>query len=365
MRIKSLLSGLYSFVPILYSSTGSASRPASARYCYSVWLRHLVTLFGHGIKQIPETITEIGPGNSLGTGLCGLLSGVQKYYSCDIKQFYSIEADLKIFDELVELFRHREPIPDDQEFPNVRPILNSYEFPYHIFPELHLQSCLSEERLCIVRQSLRESVTDTSTDRAIQIKFFIPSEQWDVLRPGTVDLVYSQAVMEYLDNPHEAYHDYYQMLRPGGVMSHQIDFRSHGLANEWDGHWVYSNFTWKIICGRRPAIISRLPHSYHIEAQIKAGFTIIADIKNQCKATVERGKLSKRFSALSDEDRSTGTSHIISARRPTTHSEKDKSRSEWITSDRHASMKLSTQAIIITSFSFGTHYLHLFHYRSF
>ena len=53
----------------------------SARYCYAVWLRHLIHVRRCGLRGIPETVAELGPGGSIGCGLAALLSGCARYYA--------------------------------------------------------------------------------------------------------------------------------------------------------------------------------------------------------------------------------------------------------------------------------------------
>src|SRR5689334_3926898 len=52
--------------------TGGSS---SARYCYSVWLRHLSMAARLGLNTDPKDVAELGPGHSIGVGLAALLSG--------------------------------------------------------------------------------------------------------------------------------------------------------------------------------------------------------------------------------------------------------------------------------------------------
>src|SRR5439155_15929655 len=84
----------------------------SPRYCYSVWLRHLLTLNSYGFRIAGAQVGELGPGDSVGIGLAALLSGAARYVGLDIVPF-SVKADLTtIFEQLVEMFLRREPIPD-------------------------------------------------------------------------------------------------------------------------------------------------------------------------------------------------------------------------------------------------------------
>ena len=101
----------------------------SARYCYAVWLRHLIHVRRCGLRGIPETVAELGPGGSIGCGLAALLSGCARYYALDAVNKISVDQNLRVFDELVELFLGRSSIPDGREFPEIYPPLETYEFP--------------------------------------------------------------------------------------------------------------------------------------------------------------------------------------------------------------------------------------------
>ena len=52
---------------------------SSPRYCYSVWLRHLVLLSNYDFKVNNSRVGEFGPGDSIGIGLAALLSGAAQY----------------------------------------------------------------------------------------------------------------------------------------------------------------------------------------------------------------------------------------------------------------------------------------------
>lgn len=131
-KLPPIVKGILTWVPILNAwrlhraSTGGTNNP---RYCYSVWLRHLATLIPHGFRVHGARIGELGPGDSIGGGLAALLCGADHYVGLDVVPF-SANADLlKTFDELVQLYSRREPIPDHNEFPRVRPRLECYDFP--------------------------------------------------------------------------------------------------------------------------------------------------------------------------------------------------------------------------------------------
>jgi hypothetical protein len=105
MKIRPLVSGVLSNTPLWKRTQKESGGTDSSRYCYSVWLRHLSIAHEVGLSTRPNSIAELGPGNSLGTGLAGLITGAQRYYAFDVVKHSKLEKNLKILDELGELFR--------------------------------------------------------------------------------------------------------------------------------------------------------------------------------------------------------------------------------------------------------------------
>src|SRR5712691_8294749 len=115
--MRQMLFGAATYVPGVYSLVAKRQGEGhSARYCYAVWLRHLVLAHRHGLNALPRAVAELGPGTSLGVGLAALISGVDTYYACDVVRHANMNRSLQLFDELVALFRLCEAIPGDQEF---------------------------------------------------------------------------------------------------------------------------------------------------------------------------------------------------------------------------------------------------------
>ena len=85
-------------------------------------------------------------------------------------------------------------------------------------------------------------------------------------------------------------------------MSHQIDFRSHNLTDEWNGHWAYPNWLWALIVGRRPYLINREPHSEHVKIMQEKEYEIECDLVKLMSNGIPRSKLSAEWKGLSDED---------------------------------------------------------------
>jgi hypothetical protein len=70
MKLKQVIYGMAKFVPGInkYRAKGIGETDY-ARYCYSIWLRHWVLAKSSGFNPYPKIGAELGPGDSLGTGL--------------------------------------------------------------------------------------------------------------------------------------------------------------------------------------------------------------------------------------------------------------------------------------------------------
>ena len=301
MKVRTLLGGIASYIPGLYElfSRGTGGT-ISARYCYSVWLRHLVMAYKNGLSTQPDIIAELGPGDSIGIGLAALLSGANKYYAFDVVEYASSKRNIEVFNELVDLFKKREKIPDETEFPRVRPLLESYKFTSDILTNERLNKTLKKDRIESIRNAL--STLNTKDNNNIQISYFVPWHDSNIIKEESIDMIYSQAVLEHVDNLAYTYKALYRWLKPGGFMSNDIDFTCHGMAKEWNGHWAYSDIIWKIMKGRKPYLINRQPHSSHIDLMRKSGFEIIYDNRTKNTSGIQRKHLVSKFKNISDDD---------------------------------------------------------------
>lgn len=312
MYLTPIVKGIATFIPgINRFTTRGSGGSGSARYCYSVWMRHVRMLQKCGLDPRVRTVAELGPGDSLGTGLAALLSGVDRYYACDAKMFASPERNLQVLDELIDLFHKRSTIPGTDEFPGVRPRMTNYSFPGDIFDEELLKQSLAPDRIRAIRDDLRLLGQKRSTKH---IFYMAPWSNPSVIQDGVIDLAFSQAVMEHVDDVLFTYKALWRWIRPGGFMSHVIDFRCHDTSNHWNGHWSYGDVTWKLIVGRRPFFLNRQPHSAHLQAMYEAGFEIIMDQVDNGGEGIPKHKLSRRFQALSDDDLRHSGAMIIARR---------------------------------------------------
>src|SRR5215831_10510080 len=106
-KIPHIVKGVLTWVPALNSwrlRRGATGGTNSARYCYSVWLRHLSELYQSGFRIEGAHIGELGPGDSIGIGLAALLAGAATYVGLDVVPFSSSANLVGIFDELCYLY---------------------------------------------------------------------------------------------------------------------------------------------------------------------------------------------------------------------------------------------------------------------
>jgi SAM-dependent methyltransferase len=280
----------------------------SAQYCYSVYLRHLVLADQHGLATLPRTVVELGPGDSIGIGLMALLTGAERYYALDAVRHASTETNLLVFDELVQLLRVQAPIPSGGEFTEILPELGDYRFPMKILSEARLTQALAPERLKHLRNALAGNLT------AGPICYLAPMGRMNEIPANSVDLIISQAVMEHVDQLEEIYAECFRSLKPGGFMSHQIDLRCHETAPEWNGHWKYSELTWRLMRGGRPWFINRQPCSMHLSLIKQAGFSLCAEVKQFGSLGIASGQLASRFRSLSESDLETSGIFILASK---------------------------------------------------
>jgi hypothetical protein len=301
--------GLKSYLPFGKKEYGTGGTD-SARYCYSVWLRHLSILRRNGMASVPTVVAELGPGDSLGIGLAALLSGTEHYYALDVVEYIDKERNLSIFEELIALFRQYSAIPDDQEFPSVQPKLVSYELTQELFSRNSLEISLISDRIDYIRQWISDRNTGEMKNMPT-LKYVCPWYSKENIRSQILDLIFSQAVLEHVDELKAAYQAMKEWLKPGGYISHQIDFGSHRMTDGWNGHRQYSDFCWRLIRGNRPYLINREPLSKHLNILEDSGFKLLEVIPIQGTNGINRRQAAKRFRNLTDADFYTRCAHIV------------------------------------------------------
>jgi hypothetical protein len=253
-----------------------------ARAYYSVWMRMMVTMHDAGVLDMKtvKTVGEIGPGDSLTTGLSALLSGADTYIALDIVPTAGNFNNLELFEELVSLFKNKAAIPDAVEQPKQRPYLPSYAFPSHILSDADLERLLAPERLEHIRNAIR-TFTEKRIDPKNPIQILLAAPWHDAAQLETyknsIDLIVTNAAMEHVADVSMTYADAAKLLKKGGLISSAIDYKCHDTAGLWNGHWTYSQPIWKLVCGTTTYLINRWTHAMH-KKELEKAYTLLIDI---------------------------------------------------------------------------------------
>lgn len=279
--------------------TGGTTHPL---YCYAVWMRHLSMLLDAAPHFRYRTVVELGPGDTIGAGLAALFCGAERYYGLDSHPYLRLTDSLDTFDHLVSFYRQRYPIPSGGEFCDVQPDLPVYDFPRHHFWVQNLEANLETERLTKFRTALSNTARPAIPSDDALIRYLAPWRAED-LPPASVDFLFSQAVLEHVENMQMSYEAMARWVRPGGYISHTIDFRSHGTSLDWNGHWAYSKSDWKRANSHKAfRRINRLPRSAHLRHIENAGFEIVHSRTMRRSDGIKARHVSPDYEMMPDED---------------------------------------------------------------
>jgi hypothetical protein len=313
MTVMTLAKGLATWIPGVhraFNDLKSGTGTGTARYCYGVWLKHLTLLSAHGMRTMPTTVVELGPGSSIGTGLAALLSGAERYVGIDAVAHATPDANLGVFRELCQLFQQRAPRPN-AGFPSYDQYLDAALFPSHVLTPQRLQATLAPERLNRLQDAV-SALSSHSPHPAIRYHMW---NGRNGLGEAQVDLVFSHVVMNEIQDLDFAYERCSRWLRPGGWMSHHIDFSSLDTTPEWNGHRRYGELTWKLIAGRRPYFVNRETLGTHLGLMERKGFEIVEVIRGRRDDGLTREEHAPRWRSRPDDDLTTRTAFVIARRR--------------------------------------------------
>lgn len=238
---KKFLRSVISYIPLLnriFSRTGTGGSD-SGQYCINEWRKHRKNYYDNADITIKK-VAEVGPGDSIGQGLCALLEGVEKYIALDSVSHVSLSTNKDVLRDIVRIYE-REGIDFNKE----------------------------------MSDSLEKEIQDISSSDIV--KYYVPWWQFDEIEKNEIDLIISTAVLEHVDDLESFYSKAYDTLRKGGVISSVIDYGAHEFSKNWFGHYYYSDSYWRFLLHGRKYSINRFPHSYHISIMEKCGFSIVKD----------------------------------------------------------------------------------------
>ena len=305
IHIKSIVKGVGSnFLESFRDPTDRVTGTFDAASSYAIFMRYLIALGCLGVLFVDKTVLEFGPGASFGMGLAALLSGARRYYAFDLIDNTTDERNVAVFDELVDLFRARAPIPSEGHHAQIFPFIEDPAFPANLLPDSTLQASLDPERIAAIRHDLV-----THGDQFIRPRS--SRDMKNAVLDEPVDIVVSESVFEHVDGDavEPAYSAFARWLRPDGAMMHLIDFSSHKLTDIWNGHWECPPALWSVVRGKRYYLLNRFPLEKHMELLRAKGFKIAhCELLRRVDGLV-REDFSPEFRTMSLRD---ATTHLAS-----------------------------------------------------
>lgn len=133
------------------------------------------------------------------------------------------------------------------------------------------------------------------------------------LGAGTVDVVFSQAVLEHVRR-HEfldTMRELRRVLKPGSLASHQVDFRDH-LGGQLN-NLRFGNKVWESgFFAKSGFYTNRIRFSEMLQLCRQGGFEVVSvRVKQWETVPTPRAKISPEFRSLSDEDLRTWSADLL------------------------------------------------------
>ena len=312
-KTRAILGGLKSFLPIPIDFTGTGGT-TSWEYCLAVWLRHVRMCEQSGVVAKPGTFLEVGPGDSVGTGMCAILSGFEQYIAVDVLNHVQWEVSAEHIAALANVFRDRSPLPANEAIDHVLPPLNDRSIPERWPWESGVRADATE----IMRRAaaIRESVATKGSTGVLSFR-----SPWSrtMVETNSVDWVFSHVALQDMaatdQEPvlQEALATFHSWMRPGALMTHQIDLSCPG-GSPWNHHWAWSKLDWKLIRGKRPYYVNGLPLSRYLELMGDLGFdTRVAHVLDVPGLTSEQ--VASSHQGLPKQDYSAAAAFVIATKR--------------------------------------------------
>lgn len=137
-------------------------------------------------------------------------------------------------------------------------LVDRFKFASH---EKHFEECL----LLLDRLAEQYAVPRVDAQELLSRVSYVAPSLIDGRDTASHDLIYSHAVLEHIADLPTSFSTWHALLRPGGIMVHDVDFRSHGVfvSNELD-FMTFSRLTWWLMSSNR-GLINRIRWDEHKE----------------------------------------------------------------------------------------------------
>ena len=177
--------------PLPYGGEGDGRHVTQLAYRYSVWLRHLVKAAEAGLPTHFETVAELGPGDSLGTGLAALLTGARRLYAlADAIADLDLSRTSRFSTNLPNSFVVAIRFQTRMIFRRSGRCFGSYEFPGDLLDTARLKDSLRDSRVATIRSALTAPAGTRARagSNDVAIEYCAPWLDTSLSLRGSVDL---------------------------------------------------------------------------------------------------------------------------------------------------------------------------------
>ena len=290
---KPLARGLLSHLPVSgWRNPHKTGMTIDPLYSYAVFTRH----FGEyctvtGAAKPPAVLCEVGPGSSLGVGLLALLLGSERYLAFDNEAQADHSRNQRAIVELTHLLRSDTSAP-------VRDFWSGM-FPMPVNENIDQIICKLKGDVSCRAVRIAAAIKDNDQD---VLTYTAPWKEADPEHDAAVDWLISHSVLEHVDDLASLYARMARMVKRGGIMTHLVDFWSHGLSPVWNGHWAITDRGWKVMAGKRSYLLNRVPWSVHEQLLRENGFQLLGKNVERRSDGFVPSRMAAGFKAMNDED---------------------------------------------------------------
>lgn len=260
------------------------SLPRDIDYVFLLYKHHLGKVSEkYNFQVADKVVVEIGPGSNLGLALCLIANGASKVYCVD--KYHSLSPNLgSFYQDLVEkIVKLMSGVMVDSE---------------------------------TMRGHLDEAVSFQANQAIFnpeKLAYICPCDAAGLpLDDATIDLLLSHAVLEHVSNLRGVISENARVLKPGGYVSHQVDFRDHRNFDTPFDFLRYSSTLWKLVNIGGGHLNRVRPFEYLCRFS-EAGFELL-DCQAQVVEHIPQGakeKFNKEFRKLTDDEISVLRFHLI------------------------------------------------------
>ena len=230
----------------------------------------MATRSGGSLDIEGKFILEIGPGNSLAIALLFLAHGARKV-------------------SLIDRFQHL--------------FWDSRDIDFH----KHILKKIAKSKAPCASSAINSISFDNNANSVNFDNDRIEYQQCDATRlpfaSKSIDLVFSNAVLEHIHNPQKVICEIARVTKRNGIGIHEVDFRDHFFKQEPLRLLKYPDWLWNLMSWNRPGYTNRLRAPDFLELFKSAGFDIQRQLTiREYEGNINNLKLDSRFKMYPPDD---------------------------------------------------------------